>query len=255
MGNWLGRYGIWYRCSLYFMQPLLWILLLTSFISCTSESKKQPIVLRQPAALPPKDSLENYSLTKQKIISLRDSLRRIYNSANNNQAKAIVNSSENIFTHAVIDKLIAHWYGTAWDFNGITEEPGKGQIACGYFVTTILRDAGFKVQRIKLAQSPASIIIEKVAGKNAIRHFGLKSVKYVDSVVKSMGEGLYVVGLDFHVGFLYNDGVGVYFIHSNYIRRQGVVKELIQQSAAFANSKYRLVGKITRESITKNWLQ
>lgn len=237
------------------MQPLLWTLLLASLISCTSENKKQPSVLRVAAAVLPKDSLENYSLAKQKIISLRDSLRHIYHSANTNQSKEIASSSENVFTHAVIDQLIAHWYGTPWDFNGITEEPRKGQIACGYFVTTILRDAGFSVQRIKLAQSPASIIIEKVADKNAIRSFSLKSVNKVDSAVKSMGPGLYVVGLDFHVGFLHCDGKDVYFIHSNYIRREGVVKELIQKSTAFANSKYRVIGKITRESITKNWLQ
>jgi hypothetical protein len=223
------------------MQPLVWILLLAGLISCTSENKKQPIILRQPAEHAPKDSLENYSLTKQRIISLRDSLRRMYHSAHRNQSKEIASSSENLFTHAVIDQLIAHWYGTPWDFNGITEEPRKGQIACGYFVTTILRDAGFSVQRIK--------------DRNAIRSFSLKSVNKVDSAVKSMGPGLYVVGLDFHVGFLHCDGPNVYFIHSNYIRREGVVKELIQQSAAFASSKYRLIGKITRESITKNWLQ
>lgn len=210
--------------------------------------------MRQPAAPPLKDSFENYSLTKQEIISLRDSLRRIYHAANSNQSKEIAASGENVFTHAVIEKIIAHWHGTPWHFNGITEESRKGQIACGYFVTTILRDAGFKVQRIKLAQSPASVIIEKVADKNSIRHFGLKPVSYVDSVVKSMGEGLYVVGLDFHVGFLYCNVASVYFIHSNYIRREGVVKELIQQSAAFGNSNYRVIGKIGKVSLTKNWL-
>ena len=187
------------------MQPLLWILLLASLISTSTQS--------------------------------------------------IAVASENIFTQAVVEKLIAHWYGTTWDFNGITEEPRKGQIACGYFVTTILRDAGFAIQRIKLAQSPASVIIEKVADKSSIHHFSLKSVNYVDSVVKSMGPGLYVVGLDFHVGFLCCDSANVYFIHSNYIRREGVVKELIRQSAAFGNSKYRVVGKITRGSVMKNWLR
>jgi hypothetical protein len=237
------------------MQPLLWILLLAGLISCTSENKKQSIVLSQPVAQAPKDSLENYSVTRQKIISLRDSLRRLYHSANSNQSKEIASSCENVFTQAIIDKIIAHWYGTPWDFNGITEEPRKGQIACGYFVTTILRDAGFSVQRIKLAQSPASVIIEKVADKKSIRHFSLKPVSYIDSAVKRMGPGLYVVGLDFHVGFLYNDAMNVYFIHSNYIRREGVVKELIQKSAAFGNSKYRVVGKINKTSLTKNWLR
>ena len=82
------------------MQPLLWPLLLASVISCSSENKKQAMVLRQPVAPPVKDSLENYSVTRQKVISLRDSLRLVYQT----------DSLENIFTHAVVDKLIVHWY-------------------------------------------------------------------------------------------------------------------------------------------------
>lgn len=236
------------------MQPLICLLLLVILISCSSENKTKPIVLSQPVELPPKDSLENYAVAKQKIIAARDSLRRIYHSATGNRGK-IEAAGETLFTHAIVDNLITHWYGTSWDFNGITEEPGKGQIACGYFVTTLLRDAGYSLQRIKLAQSPALVIIEKVADKKSIRHFSLQPVSKVDSVVKSMGKGLYVVGLDFHVGFLYCDGATVYFIHSNYIRRQGVVKESILTSAAFANSKYRVIGKINGTSLTRNWLR
>ena len=68
------------------MQPLICILLLATLISCTSENKTKPVVLSQPVELPPKDSLENYSVTKQKIIAARDSLRRIYHSADGNRA-------------------------------------------------------------------------------------------------------------------------------------------------------------------------
>jgi hypothetical protein len=44
---------------------------------------------------------------------------------------------EEIFTSAVTETIIPAWIGTGWDFNGITEKPQQGSIACGYFVTTI----------------------------------------------------------------------------------------------------------------------
>lgn len=47
-----------------------------------------------------------------------------------------------VISRIIIDSLMPCWYGTPWDFNGCTTEPGKGSIACGYFVSTVLRDAG-----------------------------------------------------------------------------------------------------------------
>ena len=40
------------------------------------------------------------------------------------------------------------WYFTPWTFNGYSETPKEGSIACGYFVTTTLSDMRFKVPRI-----------------------------------------------------------------------------------------------------------
>ena len=171
------------------MFRLLLFIAMIYFLSCISGNSEKPVAARQPVTLPVKDSLENYSLAKQKIFVARDSLRRLYRAATNAQEIAAV--TENFFTHFVMEKLIAPWYGTPWDFNGITQEPGKGHIACGYFVTTVLRDAGFAVNRVRLAQSPASIIVQQVSDRNTIRSFSLKPVSKVDSVVKAMGIGLY----------------------------------------------------------------
>src|SRR4029453_1954809 len=76
----------------------------------------------------------------------------------NNLYKQYISNPDSTSKQALInnirDSLFVCWYGTAWDFNGITEEPGKGKIACGYFVTTILRDLGIPVKRYKHAQRP-----------------------------------------------------------------------------------------------------
>lgn len=193
--------------------------------------------------LPVKDSLITYDSAKYKVIATREGVRRTQKNI------------ETTFTECIVNRLIPYWYGTPWDFNGITQKPKQGNIACGYFVTTILRDAGFKVQRVKVAQKAASEIIREVADRSTIRAFSLKSVNFIDSAVKKMGQGVYVVGLDYHVGFLYNDGKDVYFIHSNYIGREGVVKESILHSRAFANSKLRVVGKLsTATCLKEKWL-
>jgi hypothetical protein len=197
----------------------------------------------------------DYKSAVQKVKACRDSLQLVYKKAGVQQQQQVLSVCEQLFTQSVVNELIPYWYGTPWDFNGTTQEPGKGQIACGYFITTILRDAGIPIERIKLAQSPSSVIIKKMADKNSIRSFSLQPVEKVVQTVKKMGVGLYIAGLDFHTGFLYYDGYDVYFIHSNYINRQGVIKEPADHSAAFNHTKYRVIGKISNnKSLLKNWL-
>ena len=55
-----------------------------------------------------------------------------------------------------IDAHFEHWKGTPWDFNGTTRIPGQGTIACGYFVTTALQDAGFDLPRYRCGQMAES---------------------------------------------------------------------------------------------------
>jgi hypothetical protein len=228
------------------MQRLLLLIPFFALPFC-SGNKHEPVKTPSPpVATIVKDSLPGYDFAKHKVIATRDSIGRYY---------ARVNDIESRFTNSVVHELIRYWYGTPWDFNGITQQPGKGQIACGYFVTTVLRDAGYKVNRVKVAQMPASEIIRQVADKKTIRAFSLQPVSKIDSVVKRMGPGLYVVGLDYHVGFLYCDGAEVYFIHSNYIGREGVVKEPVMTSRAFGHSRLRVIGKVsTVDCLEKNWL-
>lgn len=73
-----------------------------------------------------------------------------------------LNKRHLVISRIITDSLMPCWYGTPWDFNGCTADPGKGSIACGYFVTTVLRDAGLQLNRIRLAQSPSGIIIHKL---------------------------------------------------------------------------------------------
>ena len=101
----------------------------------------------------------------------------------------------------------------------------------------------------------ATDIIKTLADKNSLRTFQSKPVTTIREHIIQSGPGLYIAGLDYHVGFLYNDGQEVYFIHSNYIQRAGVVKEIVTNSVAFAHSQFRITGKLNTDAVLLHqWL-
>ena len=71
--------------------------------------------------------------------------------------------------------------------------------------------------------------------------------KFNDSLLK-FGKGVYIIGLDFHTGFIVNDGQDNWFIHSNYISRKGVSKEKLHESPALRSSKTRWMISLTGDA-------
>lgn len=123
-----------------------------------------------------------------------------------------------------IAKVIApFWNGTPWDFNGTTQEPGTGYIACGYFVTTVLRHAGYPLNRVKLAQCASETMIQNLTEKRS--HFSGKSFGQFIQFMRNAGKGLSVIGLDNHTGFIYHDGQQLWFIHSSFLGTARVCAE------------------------------
>jgi hypothetical protein len=164
-------------------------------------------------------------------------------------------TQEKIFSEAVVQTIIPAWIGTPWDFNGITEVPQIGKIACGYFVTTVLRDAGVELERIKLAQAASQKIITTLTLKQDIKMCCNKPIASFIALIKNNGYGLYVVGLDNHTGFIYNDGTQVYFIHSTFVGTRNVQKEIAATSKVLITSKYKIVGKLSgNEELLRKWV-
>jgi hypothetical protein len=160
-----------------------------------------------------------------------------------------------IFVDAITQKVFPYWYGTSWDFNGTTETPQKGTIACGYFVTTTLRDMGVPLNRVKLAQCASEQMIRKLTTQKNIYHFSNMSLKQFEHNLVEKGDGLYIVGLDNHTGFIFMNGAQHYFIHSTGWFPFKVVKDVLKESKILANSKYRVVGKISDDDLfLKNWI-
>ncbi len=134
-----------------------------------------------------------------------------------------------------------YWTGTPWSFGGTTKEPQKGSIACGYFVTHVLKDYGFELNTSYLAQQASSVMIKKLC--NDIHYFS--SVKDLENYILSKEKNqVYIVGLDFHTGFITREDKDTYFIHSSYIQNEGVKKEKTSESPALNASKSFMIGSL-----------
>lgn len=152
------------------------------------------------------------------------------------------------------DSILPAWYGTPWDFNGTTRIPGAGAIACGYFVNTTLQDAGFRIPRIRWSQLAAEPMIRKLAPQ--ARSFSNASVADVQHWLIAQGDGVFVVGLDNHVGFITLSKGHARFVHSNYYQpRIGVMAECLDGPNPFAASRYRVIGKLFSDEMTRAWIQ
>ena len=161
-------------------------------------------------------------------------------------------SEKNKFLTSSLKEIHSYWYNTKYDFNGSTNTPQKGKIACGYFVATTLHHLGFKFNRVKMAQQPAFKIINYFCDKKTIKWFKNTSYKYLKNYLKKYKEGYYIIGLDNHVGFIYY-GNDIYFIHSNGLYPRKVIKERAQNSEALMTSKVINIGKLFSEKRIKEY--
>jgi hypothetical protein len=169
------------------------------------------------------------------------------------RARVLVDARSAVL-QAVSNSLVPAWVGTRWEFYGTTETPREGAIACGYFVSTVLRDAGFAVERVKLAQQYAEDIIKTLVGEKRIRRYRAQTATQVASDIAGWGEGLYVVGLDHHVGFLLQQHGTLRFCHASFVEPPTAVTcEAPAQSPAF-RSNYRVVGKLLDDAMMEAWL-
>lgn len=156
----------------------------------------------------------------------------------------------------LLQDIFPAWYGTDWAFHGTSTKPGEGTIACGYFVSTCLLHAGFKVERVKLAQQASQKIIDTLMAK-ADRDIlaGGKSMEQVREYLQKKGDGIYIVGLDSHVGFIAVSGEQMTFIHSSYYEPDSFVKsENIDSKNPLSDSQYRVFGKLFSDEMMIAWL-
>ena len=217
--------------------PFLFLFL----ICCAPPSEKKPA------------SKIDYAELKTQIKNAQQTYRADYASANSEGKDSIVNIARNYVLKTICDDIFNQWYGTPWTFHGHTKQPGTGSIACGYFVNTVLSDAGFNIPGDAWSQLASETFIVKLT--KDLKRYTQTPISKVKDYVASRGDGLYLVGLDCHVGFIYVKGNDVKFVHSNYYQREiGVMAEDLDTKNPLRDSKYRVLGKLLDDKMMENWI-
>ena len=203
---------------------------------------------------PPPSAATGYDGAVARLAADRAALATGYRGAKDAKAReALVARARARLLDAIDRELVPAWFGTPWEFYGTSEQPGKGTIACGYFVSTVLRDAGLRVPRVLLAQQASEHIVQTLTPEPRIVRLRNLSQEEVVRQARARGDGLYVIGLDFHVGFLHIEGASARFCHSSYLGARVVVCEKAEDAPAMGSSYY-VIGDALGDERVVDWL-
>lgn len=192
----------------------------------------------------------NYLSLLQNIKNKRESFKKLHLQDNN---KAL-DSLSSYFTYTLLNDIIPHWYGTPWTFEGHTNTPNQGEIACGYFVSTTLKHFGFNLNRYKLAQQGGTNeALSLQPDKKLVKYHNLSYLELKKKLLSNYKDGLYFVGLSNHVGYVFIKNKEIYFIHSSYYDNK-VMIELAESSYCFESDIYVFAELSTNKTLLKKWL-
>ncbi|MGL4400676.1 MAG: hypothetical protein ACRCXD_12465 [Luteolibacter sp.] len=211
-------------------------------------------VMSDPAA--PRPDAQTYAVLVRDLERWRKDLAARHRDAKSNDARAAVESDARAVLEQALPAMMRCWLGTPWDFNGTAKDPGAGKIACGYFVATVLRDAGFRVDRYQLAQQASENILRSFLSKPSCDLSVGEDYQAFATALERREPGVYIVGLDTHVGFIVVDGGGFRFIHSSGSEPWCVVDESRGNATVLQRSRWRMTGNLTADpSVLKRWLR
>lgn len=166
--------------------------------------------------------------------------------------KETIRSARELLVRTLRDEILPAWNGTEWAMDGTSVVPREGSIACGYFVSTTLLHAGFRVERARLGQQASEHITRSLVTTAPIWHTSDQPIDAFLERLRRGGDGIYLVGLDNHVGFVIVDGDATWFHHA----APGVVRREPARTASFlSTSHYRESAKLFDDALVETWLR
>jgi hypothetical protein len=235
---------------------VLFLFLVVLVVSCRTENYsaiEEDSLYHDLQRLSKEEFRQSYKSLLQRMDVKRGKLLKRYNNPANSGTLEL---TKTYLYQTLTDSLFQFWYDTPWDFNGVTEVPGEGNIACGYFVTTTLQQAGYTIDRVYLAQQAASVIINTLCNPSEVKIFTNGKRDGLKKYLLARPNSLYILGLDSHVGFVQKKDTMIYMIHSSGFSPWKVVCESYENCAAIQHSQFFMIGDLlnNQESVLK-WLK
>jgi len=208
-----------------------------------------------PPMVKPVPDPETNETLKSSLADWRSDLAGQYASATSQAARNAVLDDARLVLESTLPAMMRTWLGTPWAFEGTASIPGDGKIACGYFVSTVLRDAGFRVHRYHLAQQPSENIMRTFLPRASCNLSAGVDYEVFANTLQAAEPGIYIVGLDTHVGFIVVRDGTFRFIHSSGSRPWAVVDESRADASVLRESNWRMLGNLTADrEVLRKWL-
>lgn len=184
------------------------------------------------------------------------------------EREAVRQEARTFVIEAIVRDIFPEWMGTPWTMYAVKDglepdalvphEEGKG-VSCSYFITSVLANAGLLLEsRRKFAGAIAIHIQRSLApDQDDLHRYWNTTPEELEDKLVALGDGLYLVGLNCHIGFIVVDGGEARFVHSSYVEPYMVVDERLCTSQAIANSEgsgYVVTTLFEDERLIEHWL-
>lgn len=201
------------------------------------------------SAKPSENEKETFEQKLERIESMRRQFHERWKKAKGKEAKNVVRAEAREFVvDTIANDLVPAWLGTPWTMAVIkdglkpnAQRPGqKGRgISCSWFVVRILENAGLRFVSNTAFAGTISIHFQRALTlrKKDLHRYWNTSPTQLKTRFLALGDGLYVIGLNCHIGLVHVRGERVRFLHSSYIEPWEVVIEDLTSSQAIAFSE------------------
>lgn len=227
------------------MRALGVFVFLAGVLACSSETYgAKPVAKARTAKPRHKHRRPSYKQLLVRIEHRRQKLRRRYLHARSKRQREKIRAQARRFVLDTIERRIfPAWLGTPWgmDRNSTATRPHQRgmTVACSYFITSVLQNAGLRLDsRYRFGQAPALYIQRSLAPKRADlqRYFSIPDARLAANIARH-GDGLYIIGLVNHVGFVVVRHGKVRLVHSGYVPHADVIDEPLVGAQVIAISK------------------
>ena len=217
------------------------------------------------AAAPESFDAVAYNRVLEQIVAHRAELGARYAAAHGPRARAAIRvEARRYIVDTLVSQVFPAWMGMPSGGGpqataSLPHEPGM-YISCSYFLTAALQNAGLVLEsRARFSQAPAAWIERALLPPGGqIHRYGNLSAEELEQRLVGLGEGLYVVGLNIHVGFIVVRDGHAWFVHSSYTPPGTVVNEPLTSSMAIDLSRrkgYWVSPLFQDDRIVELWLR
>jgi hypothetical protein len=186
-----------------------------------------------------------YEESLRGIESKRLELGQRWQEARGKERAAMRTAARELVLSALTDTVLPAWMGTPWGLgpSSTADRPHQAGmvVGCSYFVTGVLQNAWLRLQnRTRFAQAPSLLMQQALspAPRDVHRFPGLAPA-VLERRIAALGDGVYIVGLNIHTGFLVVRAGKVRVVHASYTPPQEVVDEPLTTSAVIRYSRGR----------------